>query len=241
VSRRGAARLPALLAAAAALAACGKEATPFPPGLDPLEPTDRVAWPAPTATDPYPEGTSFADAAGNPTAGGAAGYSYGLARAYLAVPLSTTWQALQIPPGVLIAIYPDRDGVDCAFTPDVEPGYAVSFRLHETPKNSGPLGRSNWFEVTWRAGVVAGTAEAPSQVNVRYQKTGGTTWIKVMAGSIVATEPAPGVTALEFVRHVNAPDEDGAEALDWIRRYFEALRGHVHGTPPPPNCGLSVP
>jgi hypothetical protein len=236
-------RLAALLAAAAAtaLAACGKEATPFAPGLEPLESTERVVWPAPTATDPYPEVPSFEDGGGQPTWGGAAGYSYGLGRAWLKAPLATTWAALQIPPGVLLAIYPDRDGVDCGFTPGVEPEYAVSFRLRETPKNDGPVGRANWFDVTWRAGATAGTAAAPLRVNVRYQKTDGSSFIRVMAGSVVATEPVPGVTALEFVRHINAPGEDGFEAADWIRLYYEVLRDHVHGTSPPPNCGLSVP
>ena len=233
-------RLVALLGTVA-LAACGTEKTAFPPGLDPLEPTDRVIWPPATAGDPYPEVPSFVDAAGQPTWGGAPGYSYGLGRAWLKVPLTTAWVALQIPPGVLLAIYPDRDGVDCDLAPGVEPEYAVSFRLRETPRNDGPIGRANWFDVTWRAGPTSGTADGPVQVNVRYQKTDGTRWIEVMRGSIVATEPVPGVTALEFVRHVHAPGEDGFAAADWIRLYYEVLRAHVHGTPPPPNCGLSVP
>jgi hypothetical protein len=229
------------LAAALSLAACGTQETPFAAGLDPLESTERVVWPPATATDPYPEVPSFQDASGQPTWGGAPGYSYGLGRAWLKVPLATAWAALQIPPGVLLAIYPDRDGVDCGFTPGVEPEYAVSFRLRETPKSGGPIGRANWFDVTWRAGTAAGTAAVPLQVNVRYQKTAGTRFIQVMAGSVVATEPVPGVTALEFVRHINAPGEDGFEAADWIRLYYEAFREHVHGTPPPPNCGLALP
>lgn len=218
------------LAAVALLAclACAKETTEFASGVEPWEvPAQAPAeWPdAPTAPGGLAVQTGARIGSGEVPA-----HYWAHARALLAEPPEAVWAALQWTPGVLVAIYPDVPTVDCEPANGFEPGYALSYALKEIPNQHGDLGRANWFTVAWRGAVARDAAQSVSRVNLKAQKVDGTAFIQLMRQSVVATPAAGGGTALEIVRHINAPDESEQTAGDWIRLWFQALQAELAGT-----------
>jgi hypothetical protein len=229
MNRRLAAFLPAALVAPLFLAACGTESTELPPGLGPVALATDVALPSECET-----------------ATGSGSLSIGAARAVLANPsynerkargcvpfsLAAVWQVLQIPTGVDIGFWPERDESDCEAWLVQDPLYPVNFVTKEIPH--GGIQSHYTFEVTWRAGVSQGTAEAPTEVKVLYGKTSGTTEVPKILGSIVFTaDPAhPGWTRLDIVRQLNTNghSDDPGKLQSWIQKYFDGLNGQLHGT-----------
>jgi hypothetical protein len=153
------------------------------------------------------------------------------ARVLLAAPVADVWAAVRWRPGVLVAVYPDVPTVDCVPVDRPEPEYALSYGVKEIPNGFGELGRSNWFRVDWRGEVTRDSAQAITKANLKAQKVDGTTFIALMRESVVATPAAGGGTALEIVRHINAPDESETTAGDWIRLWVAALQGQLAGAP----------
>jgi hypothetical protein len=220
------------LAAIALLAcgACSKEVTDFSTGLEPWEvPADAPAeWPAMPVT-PGELATWTGTRLGT---GSSPAYFVAHGRALLAAPIADVWAALQWRPGALVAVFPDVPTVDCEPTSGVEPAYALSYDVLETPNDFGALGRENWFVVRWRGGTTAGAGGTPAiaKVNVKAQKVDGTSYILLMRESIVATPAPGGGTELEIVRHINAPDESEASAAEWIGLWVRALQAELDGT-----------
>src|SRR5512147_1627234 len=98
-------RSPSILALAALVVAGGcasKKMTcdefPTSVGFEPLEPTTDVAWPAPTATDTYPQALSLSIPAASPT------HAWAHGRGYLHYPLAKVLEALKDPAAILLVI-----------------------------------------------------------------------------------------------------------------------------------------
>ncbi len=232
--------------AVSALAACGsKVSTEFPPGINALQDTIDVAWPncatgtttgCASATDPYPDALNTEQGGVNGT-GPAYGWAHG--RGYLKHPIAEVWATLQLPEVVQLSFYPERDQSTCGGAENVESGYDVSFSTHETPKGIGSFAD---FIVTFREGVILGTSAAPQEVAVVYQKTWGTTYVGVLAGSIVfrggvagSTDPSvpddPNVTSVELIRHLAAKNtNNGPQTQSWITDYYDELQAYLDGT-----------
>lgn len=152
-------------------------------------------------------------------------------RVLLAAPIADVWSALQWRTGVLIAVYPDVPTVDCEPIDRPDPAYALSFGVKEIPNGFGALGRANWFRVDWRGEAARDGGQAITKLNLKAQKVDGTTYVATMRESVVATPTASGGTALEIVRHINAPDESTTTAGDWIRLWVAALQAQLAGAP----------
>jgi len=223
--------------AATTLAACGSHvATQFPPGLNALQDTVEVAWPdcntgttdgCASPTDKYPETLATEQGGVNGTG---PGYGWAHGRGYLKHPVAEVWAALQLPGAVQLGFYPEKGQSTCAGAENVESGYDVSFSTHETPTGIGSFAD---FTVTFREGVVLGTSMAPQEVAVVYQKTWGTTYVGVLAGSIVfqAAADDPNVTSVEMIRHLAASHtNNGPQAQSWITMYYDELKGYLDGT-----------
>lgn len=223
-------RATTLLAAASLLAlGCAKETTDFSAGVDPWEVPDGAPseWPAVPATT-----GSVALVTGNRLATGATpSHSWAHARVLLAAPISEVWDALQWRPGVLVAVYPDHESVDCEPVDRPEPAYELSYGLKEIPNGFGALGRANWFRVDWRGAATRDAAQAIQAFHVKAQKVDGTAQIALMRESVVATPAPGGGTLLEIVRHINAPDESPITAGEWIELWVSALEGQLSGSP----------
>ncbi len=221
-------------------AACSKEATTFPPGVEPWEtevtnPGEWPAWPVTSlAPDDFAVRTGFRAANGDTPA-----HYWAHTRVLLAAPIADVWTALQWQPGAVVAVYPD-DQVDCEPVNRPEPEYDVSYGIRETPVGS-PLHRANWFVVNWRADATRDAAQAIQKVNVKAQKVDGTAYIQIMRQSAVITPAPGGGTQVEIVRHISAPDESETTAADWTRLWVDALDAQANGAPLVPLTRCAFP
>lgn len=170
---------------------------PLSVGFQPLEPISAATnWPAPTGTDPHPQGL------GPIVAVPASGHFDSHARGYLNAPLAKVYAALHDPVASYIHNVSGGTRLDGAPAFGIEP-FPVSFRVRYA--NSTIIGEVK-FEVTYRAGPLDGTEAAPIEIGERYQKTWGTDHIQVMAGSLVAraVDGAPDVTSVEMIAWLRA-------------------------------------
>jgi hypothetical protein len=196
---------------------------PLELGFQPVEPVTVLAqWPAPTGTDPHPEGL------GPVVAVPESGHYASHARGYLHAPLAKVYEALHDPAASYI--HNSDGGTRLSGTwMDVEP-FPVSFKLRYA--NSTPIGQVE-FEVTYRAGPLEGTDAAPVVIGERYQKTWGTTHIQVMAGSLVATavDGAPDVTSVEMVAWLRADTQYQSDCDGTVRDLFGDLAAKLASMP----------
>ena len=235
-------RPPTLLAAVLAaplLAACGTEATSLPPGLGPVANITDVAWPAQCGTAATDAGLITIGPAvavlANPS------FVERQARGCVKAPIAAVWQALQIPTGVDVGFWPERNESDCEAWRDVEPGYAVSFVTKEIPH--GGIQSHYTFEITWRADVTGGTAAAPTELKMLYGKTSGTVEVPWIRGSMVFTpDPAnPGWTRIELVRQLNTNghSDDPGKLESWLTGFHQGLSTQLSaGALTPRYCNL---
>jgi hypothetical protein len=216
------------LLAALSLSACSKEATAFPPGVEPWDdpaaaPEEWPAWPATTGEVASVTGVRI-------SSGDVPTYAWAHARVTVDAPIADVWDAVQWKEGAVLAVAPDTQ-VDCEPVLAPEPAYELSYGVKETPNANGALGRANWFLVHWRGQATRDATRAVTKVNLKAQKVDGTTFVHVMQDSVVATPAPGGGTRLEIVRHINAPDETQATAADWARLWVEALSAQLAGAP----------
>jgi hypothetical protein len=212
----------------ALLAACGSENTALEAGLVPVAPVTDIAWPAPLG-GPCPEslvvGTPF-------SVFGVPSYTEGHGRACVNGTLKQVWAAMQIPSGVQLSFYPERNDSDCEPRLNVETGYDVSFLTKEVPH--GAIESHYTFEITWREGVTEGTKDDPRELRVKYGKTFGTTEVPMIKGSMILFEDPPGTVRLEIVRQLNTNghSDDPGKLVSWITGYYDAVRIALSTTPP---------
>jgi len=220
-------RPPLAPALALLLAGCaGNRVDEFPlsVGFQPVEAVvAEAAWPAPTATDPHPEGLGAVVAA--PGSGHYASH----ARGYLHAPLAKIYLALQDPAASYIHNSGGATRLDGAPVLDVEP-FPISFRVRYG--NSTIIGNVP-FEVTYRAGPLDGSEVDPLVIGERYQKTWGTSHIQVMAGSLVATpvDGAPDVTSVEMVAWLRADTQYQSDCDGTVRDLFGDLQAKLASMP----------
>lgn len=207
-----------LVALSSALLGCGgNEATAFPDGLAPLE--DNTAT-APVAEEgqPYPERM-------NALSGDRGTYEFAHARGYVHGTVAETWAALQMP-----EVVTDRRTVNrYTFTHDVEPGYDVSFRVHNEVDDFITV----TFEITWRESAIEGPMEAPTVVAIRWQKTYGTTFITTIEGSMVLRPVDDVTTEIDAVEHIKAARDSAGQIRQYLLDVHASTVATVHGMPLP--------
>lgn len=215
--------LPAVLLASLLVAACGTETTELPSGLGPVALTTDLPLPAACETATAPGAVVIGPARAvlaNPA------YNERKARGCVPFSMATVWQALQIPTGIDLGFWPERNESDCEARRDVEPGYAVSFVTKEIPH--GAIQSHYTFDVTWRADVTQGTSAAPTEVKMLYGKTAGTTEVPKILGSIVFTaDPThPGWTRVDMVRQLNTNghSDDPEKLQSWLQGFYDGLQ-----------------
>jgi hypothetical protein len=209
-------------------AGCGKnqvEDFPLSVGYQPLESLVAAALPpAPVGADLYPEGL------GAIVAPAESGHFTSHARGYVHAPLAKVYQALHDPASSLIHNTSAGPRLDGPPVMDVEPSFPVSFRVRYS--NATVVGDVK-FDVTYRAGPLQGTDAAPVVIGQRYQKTWGTSNIRVMSGSLVATAVAgaPDVTEVEMIAWLDATTQHQSDCDGTLSDLFGDLVAVVAALP----------
>lgn len=238
MNRRSRALLPAVLAVPLLLAACGSESTTLPDGLGPVALTTDVVLPAACSTGTGAGALTIGAARsvlGNPS------YTERKARGCLPFTVSQVWQALQVPTGVNVGFWPEREESDCEAWLTSDPAYPINFVTKEIPH--GGIQSHYTFEITWRAAVTGGTAAAPTELKMLYGKTSGTVEVPWIRGSMVFTpDPAnPGWTRIEIVRQLNTNghSDDPGKLESWITGFQQGLSTQLSaGVLTPRYCNL---
>ncbi len=199
-------------------AACGgNQSTPFPPGLKMIEQVS-LSGPPPDGSDKTPEKVVT-------SSGSTSSYDDAQARGYIHEPLSVVYAALQDPDVVV-----DRRSVaKYTVTHNVESGYDVSFRVHNTIYDIVTVE----FDMTWREGVTVGTRSAPTQVNARAEKTAGTAYISLMEVSIQLNSVSDGVTLFQAAEHISAASSSASTIELYLKDVYASLLAKSHGQPLP--------
>jgi hypothetical protein len=207
--------LPAALLAAAL-------ATPAPAGANgfaPLEPC-TAPFPVGAGADARPEGI------GAVLRGRRDGHLWAHARGYVHAPLRAVWAALR-DPGV--SRLPTAQGQTVS---EPEPPAPIGFRVDYRVR---VLVFDVRWQVAYRGGVLAGSLdrlERPgTTIGFRWDKSAGTDHIRVLSGSLVAREAAPGVTAVELVAWLDADRTGEKDAVSTLTRWFAQISAHVHANP----------
>ncbi|AGC46078.1 hypothetical protein MYSTI_04788 [Myxococcus stipitatus DSM 14675] len=207
------------LLSTALLSGCdSSENTPAPPGLEALE---ESTAPEPTAQagDPYPEMLSTVHGTGQGDS------VFGHGRGFVHAPILAVFEAMKNPDTLV-----DRRQIDeWRVTWNVEPGYDVSFRTHNTVRNFITIE----FEMTFRVGVVEGTAEAPLRIIEVARKTSGSSYVELAQHSIVVTKVNDSTTKLEVVVQGKGATVGPSDMAVSARDLFNSIVARVHGRPLP--------
>ena len=196
----------------------GNSTDPFPPGLAPLDPTNLAAWPPATATDPHPETVQL-------VSGRQPSHAWAHGAGFVHAPIDQVWKAMRDP-----MVCADRRRItrfDSAA--DVETGYDYSYRIHNVVESVITVE----FDNTWRQSAIEGTKDAPIRVAAAYQKTQGTDFITLLAGSFQVRRLDDGTTSLELMEHLQAEGQGADTAEGTLRDYFASIVARVHGQPLP--------
>ena len=209
---------------AALIGACNPQAsTKFPPGLEPVDPQNLAADPAAQGGDHFPETINFERGSG--TANGQS-YAWVHGRGYIKAPIGKIWQAFQVADAVT-----DRRNVDeWSATPNVESGYRISFRVHQVVHALFDVS----FETTWRQDVASGeNPDLPNTVVGAWQKTDGTTYIYLLAGSFLLRKVDAQTTEVQLMEHLAAYGKSADSAQSFLQDMFANVTALAHDQPVP--------
>lgn len=205
---------PAVAALLFFLAACQDNvATPFPPGLEPLD------------------DNAVSDASGAPTevlrtknVGGDQINVHG--RGYVLIAPGALWALTKQPAAMMARCSTD----DQQITEANDPAYEFSFLVHYTVRDILTV---EWDD-QWRYGVIEGTIADPVLGMIRHQKTQGSDFITVSEGTVQvhATDDAD-VSELAFVEHLDAVSGSSDDVLAGMQHNYDALIALAHGAPIP--------
>lgn len=192
--------------------------TEFPDGLEPLE-ENEVAPPEGTDADPYPEEFVIESMA-------AGRYDTILGRGYIQGSLADVWAAYRTP-----AVGADRrTSPEWSSTPGDAGEYDDVYVVHHIAHDIVTV---EW-DVTWRHGLVEGTAEEPELVAIRWQKTDGSTLVSIIEGSLVLRPTEDGsATEVELAYHASATGASTATYERYMRDVYDDAVAQTHGDPLP--------
>jgi hypothetical protein len=185
----------------------------FPDGLAPMDMENQASPPADMSESL------------NVVNGSTSMYVWSDAAGYVNAPIEKVWAALHSHDACV-----DRRNVD-KYTVDmdgIEPGYAYSFVVHNEVDSVVTV----MFDNTFRSDVVEGTEDAPDLVAGRWQKTDGTSFIKLLAGSFSARRVDDQTTEVEFEEHLDALME-GDEPGSYLKDFFANVVALAHDQPLP--------
>ncbi|MEO0600472.1 MAG: hypothetical protein AAF211_03495 [Myxococcota bacterium] len=210
-----------MMIAIVALAGCSREPIEFPASLAPLE-ENRAEWPG--------DGTDFPEEIA--TAGGDSPdreYYWGHGRAYLRHPVDEVWTASQD----IDACVDRRESDEWEAIFDTQPQFDASYTI--AIRRAGPPLPVNW-EMTWvHERQLATPDDETLRVVVQSERSGGSSLVGNLRGSLVIEEIEPGISSLEFVQigTQRAQNTDFAVSISFVEDYFADIKALVKGQPLP--------
>lgn len=207
---------PALAIALLALSGCQDSvATPFPPGLEPLE--DNPV--------PVQQGGAYTEMLRTMTTDSP--YIEIYARGYVLTPPGVAWAASKDPQVDIARCSTDEQMV----TVDAPTTYEFSFVVHYIVHQVVTV---EWDD-QWRFGTITGTPEAPTLAIIKHQKTQGSDFITLSEGTTQFTPTDdPNVTELAFVEHLDAVGGGVSDVLAGVQYHYDSIVAVAHGNPQPP-------
>ncbi|MBA3456495.1 MAG: hypothetical protein H0T42_25625 [Deltaproteobacteria bacterium] len=205
----------AVATAAMVLVGCQDNvATPFPPGLEPLD--DNTVADAPGAPTEELRTTTVS---GDPV------NVHG--RGYVLVAPGALWALTKQPAAMIARCSTDEQQI----TESNDADYERSFLVHYIVRDVLTV---EWDD-QWRYGVVTGTTDAPVLGMIRHQKTQGSDFITVSEGTVqVLATDDPEVSELAFVEHLDAVSGGSGDVVAGMQTNYDALVALAHGAPIPP-------
>ncbi len=198
-----------------ALAACSSnDGIDFPARLSPLE-ENRA--PRPKGGDPVREAFEV-------VSGGEDGLWWAHGRGFVQAPVGVVWLASRD-----IDVCVDRREVEeWTVTNDTVPEFDASYTIHNRVQDILTVE----YDTTWVHEVQQGTPAQPERVVAQWDKTAGTTFIDLLAGSLELTPTDdPQVTEISMVSHLDAALRDDETIATYLRDYYDDLLDTVHGRP----------
>ena len=165
---------------------------------------------------PLPEGPGFPEVL-EIVDGGDSDLWWSHARGFVQAPVADVWAQLQRPEVGLN--YREID--DWTVTLDTEPDFDVSFTVHITVNDIVTIEYDN----TWVQELQAqDEAKNPTQVAIQWNKTDGSPFIALLAGSIVLASANDGAfTEIQFVHHMRAAQRD----QDTLSQYLRDMHANI--------------
>jgi hypothetical protein len=193
------------------LAACQDDiATPFPPGLEPLEDNAVAALP----DGPFDETLRFKTSDTD--------IIRVYARGFVRLPLATLWAAAKSPTPNVSTCRTDERMVMEGNEPQYEYSFLVHYIVHD-------ILTVEWDD-QWRFGQVT-----DDLAMIRHQKIQGSDFVRLSEGTIqVLATSDPEVSELAFVEHLDAVTATTSDVTQGVQHNYDALVAVAHGTPIPP-------
>ncbi|HHO53748.1 MAG TPA: hypothetical protein ENK18_23470, partial [Deltaproteobacteria bacterium] len=165
----------------------------FPAQLAPLE--DNRA-PLPVGSGPYPESLSI-------VSGGDTELWWAHAQGFVHAPLEEVWVHAQED-----AVCVDRREVEAWTTSEgTVPGFDASYTIHNTVRDIITV----QYDTTWVHEIQdRDEADIPVRIVAQWDKTAGTPFIDLLAGSVVLEAVEPDVTKIGLIEHLDASLRDDA-------------------------------
>jgi len=191
------------------LAACQDNvATPFPPGLEPLD------------DNQVPDSSEVTEVLRHKTVSGDAINVHG--RGYVLTSPAALWALTKQPEAMIARCSTTEQRV----TLDTDGQYELSFLVHYIVRDILTV---EWDD-HWRYGVVEGTVDDPRFGMIRHQKIQGSDFIDVSEGTIqVLATDDPQVSELAFVEHLEALSGGADDVLAGMQSNYDALVALAHG------------
>jgi hypothetical protein len=205
-------------AVALTLWGCGKPAVvDFPSELAPLE-ENKAAWPSPTEDAEFPETLSV-------VSGGDDTLWWAHARGYVGAPADEVWQHLRDPDADVDRREVDEWEVVDGTVPRFDDSYTIRCVVHDLLTIE--------YDLTWVHELQEGTEAAPERVVAQWDKTDGTSFIDLLAGSLVLEPEGDEVTRLEYVEHLDAALRDDETIAQYLSDLHASIVALSHGEPLP--------
>lgn len=195
------------------LAACQDNvATPFPPGLEPLE--DNIV----------PDQAELIE--GLRTESRTSDSIRVFGRGFVVSEPARLWALTKRPEAMYARCSTDEQTVMA----ENDPAYEYSFLVHYVVRDILTV---EWDD-QWRYGVIEGDLDAPELAMIKHQKTRGSDFISVSEGTIqVLATSDPGVSELAFVEHLDAVSGTADQVIKGMQDNYDALIALAHGAPIP--------
>lgn len=183
-------------------------------------PDDLAALAANTAPLPDNESETFMTAWGEEYE-----YDWVHGQGFIHAPLVDVWLAFQD-----LEVVVDRAVVaEYTLRSDTNPDYDVSFQVDNVVYDLVTVA----YTMEWRESLLAGTADAPEVVGIRFELISEPTVISQMVGSIILTETADGNTHLDVVEQIIALQRGPDPIVAYVEDLFEDAVAFSHGDPLP--------